>query len=158
MEPLWSRFVRRAELVTGLYEAAAVPALLYMLTGTPMLAPVLRLFGAHIGRRTWIGTTYLTEFDLVEIGDDGKELYWLDSQGRDRAAVVAQDLASGKFRVLAEDAQADFGEPVLDPVSCAPIARWISAAATEESTPPDRPRMTSSPPTCCFIFSTASET
>ena len=59
---------------------------------------------------------------MVEIADDGKELYWLDSLGRDRAAVVAQDLASGKFRVLAEDAQADFGEPVLDPVSCAPIA------------------------------------
>ena len=59
---------------------------------------------------------------MVEIADDGKELYWLDSQGRDRAAVVAQDLATGKFRVLAEDAQADFGEPVLDPVSCVPIA------------------------------------
>ena len=70
VEPLWSRFVRRSEFVTGLYEAAAVPALLYMLVGTPMLPPVLRLFGAHIGRRTWIGTTYLTEFDLVEIGDD----------------------------------------------------------------------------------------
>ena len=70
VEPLWSRFVRRSELVTGIYEAAAVPALLYLLVGTPMLPPMLRLFGAHIGRRTWIGTTYLTEFDLVEIGDD----------------------------------------------------------------------------------------
>jgi non-ribosomal peptide synthetase-like protein len=70
VEPLWSRFVRRSELVTGLYEGAAVPSLLYLLVGTPMLPPMLRLFGAHIGRRTWIGTTYLTEFDLVEIGDD----------------------------------------------------------------------------------------
>ena len=70
VEPLWSRFVRRSELVTGLYEAAAVPALLYLLMGTPMLPPMLRLFGAKIGRRTWIGTTYMTEFDLVEIGDD----------------------------------------------------------------------------------------
>ncbi len=32
-------------------------------------------------------------------------------------------------------------------VSRGPIARWINAAATDESTPPDRPRMTSSPPT-----------
>ena len=32
--------------------------------------PLLRLFGARIGRRTWIATTYLTEFDLVEIEDD----------------------------------------------------------------------------------------
>lgn len=70
VEPLWSRFVRRSEFVTGLYEAAAVPALLYMLVGTPMLPPILRLFGAQIGKRTWIATTYLTEFDLVEIGDD----------------------------------------------------------------------------------------
>jgi hypothetical protein len=29
-------------------------------------------------------------------------------------------------------------------VSWSPMARWISAAATDESTPPDRPRMTSS--------------
>lgn len=70
VEPLWNRFVRRTELVTGLYEAAAVPALLGGLTGTPFLAPFLRMFGARIGRRTWIGTTYLTEFDLVHVGDD----------------------------------------------------------------------------------------
>ena len=71
VEPLWSRFVRRTELVTGLYETVAVPSLLGGLTGTPMLGPVLRLFGARIGRRTWLGTTFLTEFDLVRIGDDG---------------------------------------------------------------------------------------
>ncbi|HXV94467.1 MAG TPA: Pls/PosA family non-ribosomal peptide synthetase, partial [Pseudonocardia sp.] len=70
VEPLWSRFVRRSELVTGLYEAAAVPGLLFLLTGTPFLPPALRLLGARIGRRTWIATTYVTEFDLVEVGDD----------------------------------------------------------------------------------------
>ena len=70
VEPLWSPFVRRSEFVTGLYEAAAVPAGLGMLVGTPFLPPLLRWFGARIGRRTWIGTTYLTEFDLVEVGDD----------------------------------------------------------------------------------------
>jgi non-ribosomal peptide synthetase-like protein len=70
VEPLWSPFVRRSEFATGLYEAAAVPAGVGMLVGTPFLPPVLRWFGAHIGRRTWIGTTYLTEFDLVKIGDD----------------------------------------------------------------------------------------
>ena len=70
IEPLWSRFVRRTELVTGLYEAAAVPALLGSLVGTPFLGPLLRLFGARVGRRAWIGSTYLTEFDLVTVGDD----------------------------------------------------------------------------------------
>ncbi|SDY08068.1 non-ribosomal peptide synthetase terminal domain of unknown function [Geodermatophilus africanus] len=70
VRPLWSGFVRRTEFVTGIYEAAAVPALLTFLTGTPMLGAALRLFGARVGRRTLIGTTYLTEFDLVTIGDD----------------------------------------------------------------------------------------
>lgn len=70
VEPLWSGFVRRTEFVTGLYEAAAVPALLGLLVGTPLLPLALRLFGARIGRRTWIGTTFLTEFDLVRVGHD----------------------------------------------------------------------------------------
>lgn len=68
--PLWSRFVWRTELITGLYESAAVPALLGLLTGTPLIAPLLRLLGARIGRRVWLDTTYLTEFDLVHVGDD----------------------------------------------------------------------------------------
>ncbi|CCB71675.1 Non-ribosomal peptide synthetase modules (plasmid) [Streptantibioticus cattleyicolor NRRL 8057 = DSM 46488] len=70
VEPLWSWFVRRTEFVTGLYEAAAVPAGLGLLTGTPFLPVALRGFGARIGRRVWLGTTYLTEFDLVRVGDD----------------------------------------------------------------------------------------
>lgn len=70
VEPLWSGFVRRTEFVTGIYEAAAVPVLLAVLTGTPILGPLLRLFGAKVGKRTLIDTTYLTEFDLVRIGDD----------------------------------------------------------------------------------------
>lgn len=70
VEPLWSSFVRRAEFVTGLYEAAAVPGLLYLLVGTPFLPPMLRLFGTRIGRRAYVATTYVTEFDLVDIGDD----------------------------------------------------------------------------------------
>ncbi|MGK2854933.1 MAG: Pls/PosA family non-ribosomal peptide synthetase, partial [Microbacteriaceae bacterium] len=70
VEPLWGRFVRWSELVTGVYEAAAVPALLNVLRGTPMLPVMLRLFGARIGPRAYVDTTYLTEFDLVEIGPD----------------------------------------------------------------------------------------
>jgi non-ribosomal peptide synthetase-like protein len=70
VEPLWSVFVRRSELITGLYETVAVPALVGWLTGTPWIAPVLRLLGARIGRRVWLDTTYLSEFDLVEVGDD----------------------------------------------------------------------------------------
>ena len=70
VEPLWGNFVRRTEFMTGFYETTAVPALLALVAGTPLLGPLLRLFGAKIGRRTLIDTTYLTEFDLVRIGDD----------------------------------------------------------------------------------------
>jgi dipeptidyl aminopeptidase/acylaminoacyl peptidase len=58
----------------------------------------------------------------IEFSDDGKELYWLDSRGRDTAAAVAQDLASGATRVLAEDAKADMVEMMLEPLSYRPIA------------------------------------
>jgi non-ribosomal peptide synthetase-like protein len=70
VEPLWSVFVRRSELITGLYETVVVPTLLSALTGTPWIAPVLRLLGVKIGKRVWMDTTFITEFDLVEIGDD----------------------------------------------------------------------------------------
>jgi acetyl esterase/lipase len=58
----------------------------------------------------------------IEFSADGSELYWLDSRGRDTAAVVAQDLESGTVWVLAEDPRADFTQLVLDPISERPIA------------------------------------
>ena len=58
----------------------------------------------------------------IEFSADGRELYWLDSRGRDTAAVVAQDLESSTVRVLAEDPRTDFTELVLDPISERPIA------------------------------------
>ena len=41
-------------------------------------------------------------------------------------------------------------------VSCLPMAFAHSAATTEESTPPDNPRITRSPPTCARMAATAS--
>jgi non-ribosomal peptide synthetase-like protein len=70
VEPLWAPFVRHSELITGLYESVTVPLLGLLLTGTPWLAPLLRLLGARVGRRVYMETTYLTEFDLVQVGDD----------------------------------------------------------------------------------------
>jgi len=70
VEPLWSHFVWRSEVVTGLYEAVAVPLLLETLSGTPFAAPYLRLLGATIGKRAYLESLDLTEFDLVDIGDD----------------------------------------------------------------------------------------
>jgi len=71
---------------------------------------------AHIDAADTMGTR------PVEFSDDGKELYWLDSRGRDKAAIVAQDMASGALRVLAEDAKADTTELALAPLSYRPIA------------------------------------
>jgi hypothetical protein len=70
----------------------------------------------------------------VEVSADGRELYWLDSRGRDTAALTAQDLASGAIQVLAEDPHADFAGLMLDPVLDHPIAavcarerqRWLA--------------------------------
>ncbi|MGW1839707.1 Pls/PosA family non-ribosomal peptide synthetase [Streptomyces sp. NPDC002067] len=70
VEPLWSMWVRRTELVTGLYENLVVPTVMTYLTGTPWAPLVLRLLGARIGRRVWLATTFLTEFDLVSVADD----------------------------------------------------------------------------------------
>lgn len=68
--PLWSHFVWRSELITGLHDFLATPILLDALCGTPLLAWYFRLMGAHVGRRVLIDTTQVTEFDLVSIHDD----------------------------------------------------------------------------------------
>jgi non-ribosomal peptide synthetase-like protein len=70
VEPMWGLFVRRTELITGLYSMLAVPLLSGLFTGTPWVAPLLRLLGARIGRRVWLTTVWFSEFDLVELGDD----------------------------------------------------------------------------------------
>ncbi len=70
VKPLWNEFVRKTELVTGLYENVVVPAFLLQFTGTPFAPVIMRMLGAKVGRRCYIETTFMTEFDLVEIGDD----------------------------------------------------------------------------------------
>ena len=46
---------------------------------------------------------------------DGKTLYWIDSRGRNTAALVAQDTATGAKRVIAENARADIGGTLAHP-------------------------------------------
>ncbi|WFL78005.1 S9 family peptidase [Altererythrobacter arenosus] len=47
--------------------------------------------------------------------NDGKTLYWLDSRGRNTAALIAQDVASGSTSVIAENDQADISGTLRDP-------------------------------------------
>lgn len=46
---------------------------------------------------------------------DGKTLYWIDSRGRDTAALMAQDVASGEMKLIAQDAKADISGALADP-------------------------------------------
>jgi non-ribosomal peptide synthetase-like protein len=68
--PLWSNFIWRTELITGLYEAIIVPGFLFFLLGTPFAPMLLRLLGMKIGRNVYIETTDFTEFDLITIEDN----------------------------------------------------------------------------------------
>jgi dipeptidyl aminopeptidase/acylaminoacyl peptidase len=66
----------------------------------------------------------------IEFSDDGRELYWLDSRGRDKAAVIAQDMATGATRLLAEDTRADIVEVPLEPLTYRPIAAAVMFTRT----------------------------
>jgi non-ribosomal peptide synthetase-like protein len=68
--PLWCDFVWRNELLNALHDDLAEPLLVDALKGTPFLCWYFRLLGARIGRRVYMGTTDLTEYDLVTIGDE----------------------------------------------------------------------------------------
>jgi non-ribosomal peptide synthetase-like protein len=124
VEPLWSTFVRRTEFVTGIYEATAVPALLTWLTGTPLLGPALRMFGAKIGRRALIESTYLTEFDLVDVGDDvaigdgvSLQTHLFEDRVMKMAYVIIRDRASiGSKSVVLYDSSVE-EDVVLAPLS-----------------------------------------
>jgi non-ribosomal peptide synthetase-like protein len=69
VRPLWSNFIWRLELQNALYEFLATPLVLDFLRGTPFISWYLRLLGARIGSRVYVGTTGFLEFDLTSIGD-----------------------------------------------------------------------------------------
>ena len=66
---LWSLFVWRDELINSMQEQVAGVWFLGIASATPLMSLYLRAMGARIGRRAWIETTAITEFDLVELGD-----------------------------------------------------------------------------------------
>jgi len=46
---------------------------------------------------------------------DGKTLYWIDSRGRNTAALIAEDVATGARRVVGESARADISNALSNP-------------------------------------------
>ncbi|QEL15028.1 Pls/PosA family non-ribosomal peptide synthetase [Limnoglobus roseus] len=70
--PLWSGFVWRTEFISGVREYLADLFLVGLLTGTPFVCWYFRLMGAKIGRRVFMDTTDLCEFDLTRVGDEAE--------------------------------------------------------------------------------------
>ena len=68
--PMWTNKVWRSEAITCIYEALSVPFLLELLQGTAWLPMAMRLMGTKVGKRVWMNTTDITEYDMVSIGDD----------------------------------------------------------------------------------------
>jgi len=62
---------------------------------------------------------------------DGKTLYWMDSRDGDTTAVVAEDMASGKRTVIAQDARADLGDTLRHPVTGAVQAYAVNYLTNE---------------------------
>ena len=66
---------------------------------------------AHVGLDDSLTTAPL------EFTADGKTLYWTESRGRDTAALVAQDFASGATRIIAQNQRADIGNGLFHPTT-----------------------------------------
>jgi len=62
---------------------------------------------------------------------DGKTLYWLDSRGRNTAALIAEDTATGARTVLAENDRADIGGTLRHPLSGVVEAYAVNYLKTE---------------------------
>ncbi len=68
--PMWNYKVWFSEFITSTYEALVVPFFFEYLIGTPWLPFFLKFFGVKTGKRIFLNTTDITEFDMVIIGDD----------------------------------------------------------------------------------------
>jgi non-ribosomal peptide synthetase-like protein len=68
--PLWSAYVWRSELIAAVYSNLCATFFLELVRGTPFIAWPLRALGMKIGRRCYIDSTFFSDYDLIEIGDE----------------------------------------------------------------------------------------
>ncbi|MCE3289735.1 MAG: family peptidase [Caulobacter sp.] len=75
-----------------------------------------RVDGGKAGDKP-IAQVSFQDSDTSPIGftEDGKTLYWTETRGRDKAAIVAQDWASGKTAVIGQSDKADASPALFDP-------------------------------------------
>jgi non-ribosomal peptide synthetase-like protein len=69
-KPMWTWAVWKSEAITSTYEALSIPFLLEYMQGTPWLPLLLRLLGVKTGKRVFMNTADITEYDMVTICDD----------------------------------------------------------------------------------------
>ncbi len=62
---------------------------------------------------------------------DGRTLYWMESRGRNTAALLAIDLATGQKRVVAEDPRADVGGSITEPTTGRILAYGVNYLKNE---------------------------
>jgi len=65
--PLWSSFVWRNEFINSITECLIFPLYQNMMLGTPLAPFFFRMMGCKIGRKVYMESTEITEFDLVHI-------------------------------------------------------------------------------------------
>lgn len=68
--PMYSLRVWLSEAVTSFYEALSVNFFLDQLRGTMWLPLLLRFMGVKTGKKVWLNTTDITEYDMVSIDDE----------------------------------------------------------------------------------------
>ena len=68
--PMYHYKVWFSEAVTCVYEALSVIFFLDQLRGTMWLPVMLRLLGVKVGKKVWLNTTDITEYDMVSIDDE----------------------------------------------------------------------------------------
>ncbi|MGH6658183.1 MAG: alpha/beta fold hydrolase, partial [Sphingomicrobium sp.] len=78
-----------------------------------------RMSGGKIEAKPFASVTLEDSLTTAPAGftADGKTLYWIDSRGRNTAALVAQDVATGATSVIGESAKADVGEVLQNPTT-----------------------------------------
>jgi dipeptidyl aminopeptidase/acylaminoacyl peptidase len=78
-----------------------------------------RIEGAHVDETPFAATALEDSLTTQPVGftTDGVTLYWIDSRGRDTAALIAEETGSGTRQVIAQDARADIGGILAHPTS-----------------------------------------
>jgi non-ribosomal peptide synthetase-like protein len=151
IKPLWCMYVWLNEMVNGAYESIVAPVLTPFL-GTPFVAPLLRLMGCRIGRHTYIATTLMSEFDLVEIGDHAalnhgvvvQNHLFEDRVFKSSSLRIGPETAVGNMSVLLYDTTMERGA-VVGPLSLLMKGETLAAGSrwqgipTEPAAPRHRP-------------------